>query len=58
MHVGTYLEQSRDGIRSDTSVRVGDEILHVEIAGGDSLRLGLGKLVKGLDRGEFEDSLW
>jgi hypothetical protein len=53
-----YLEQGGDGISCDTPVGIGDQILHVQIASSDSLRLSLSELVECLDSGELEYSLW
>ena len=53
-----YLEQGGDGISCDTPVGIGNQVLHVQVASSDSLGLGLGELVEGLDSGEFEYSLW
>ena len=52
-----YLEQGGDGISCDTPVGIGNQVLHVQVARSDSLRLGLGELVECLDSGELENSL-
>lgn len=54
----TYLEQGRDSISGDTSVGVGDEVLHVKVTSSDRLGLSLSKLVEGLDGRKLEDSFW
>jgi len=53
-----YLEEGGDGIGCDTPVGIGDQVLHIQVASSDSLGLGLGELVEGLDSGELEHSLW
>lgn len=50
-----HLEQGGDGVCSNGSVRVRDQVLHVHVAGRNSRRLGHGELVQRLDRRELED---
>ena len=54
----THLQQGGDGICGDRSVRVGDQVLHIHVAGRDSGRLGHGELVQRLDSRELENGLW
>lgn len=52
--VGTHLEQSRDGKRSNATVVVIDELLHVEVARLHGHRLRLSQRGQSADGGELK----
>lgn len=49
-----HLQQSRDRVRRDAPVRIGDQVLHIQIARCDRGRMSHGHLVEGFDCREFE----
>lgn len=52
--LASHLEESGDGVGRDASVGVGDQILHVEIACSNSVRLGQSEITECTNRREFE----
>lgn len=53
----THLQKRGNGISRDTPVRIGNQVLHVEVASRDRLRVDLGELVERLDSSKFEHRL-